>query len=143
MAVAARRVRQLLQKRSSTSGASTADYVSLAALLPTLSSLQNFSRDSEDRIQRKRRKIPSRIGALGGMLPYVPCTIAPYDHPAPVAACFRQRLTQKDSLWIEFMGDSKVRELFYEFLHRSDEEYHYMLKLTVGYFFRHVYLNVD
>ncbi|XP_042235659.1 uncharacterized protein LOC121875264 [Homarus americanus] len=132
LSAAVKGVRHLLQKRSSSSGASTEDYRSLAALLPTLLTFQHHTNKSQEDDHRKEGQTPilrhtSRIDANGGVLPYVPCAIVPFDHPPSVTACFAYRLLNNNSLWIAFMGDSKVRELFYEFLMRTDSEYYYMI----------------
>lgn len=129
-------VQHLLRQRSSPSGPSTDDYRQLAAFLPTLLSFQDNDNNTEDN-QENGRPTPilrgtSRISG-SGVLPYVPCAIAPFQDPASVTACFRERLARNDSLWIFFLGDSKIRNLFYAFLHRSDNEYHYTVKLKVGH----------
>ena len=125
---AAGAVQQLLLKRDSPSGASTTDYTRLAALLPSVLAFQGEGEGSAPTVTTT-----TRIGAAGGFLPYVPCEIATYADPASVTACFRARLAQQDSFWICFMGDSKIRNLFYEFLHRSDEELQYLLKFSVSF----------
>ncbi|MPD02165.1 hypothetical protein E2C01_097725 [Portunus trituberculatus] len=122
-------VQQLLLKRDSPSGAITTDYSPLAAVLPSVLGFQG-----EGEAGAPTLSAISRIGAAGGQLPYVPCKIAAYADSASVAACFRARLAQQDTLWIFFMGDSKVRFLFYEFLARSDDELHYLVKLPVSLF---------
>ncbi|XP_050690425.1 uncharacterized protein LOC126982422 [Eriocheir sinensis] len=126
---AAGAVRQLLLKRNSPSGASTADYSPLAALLPSVLARQAGGEGSAPKLTTTTT---TRIDAAGGLLPYVPCQIATYADPASATACFRERLRKDDSLWIFFMGDSKIRNLFYEFLSRTDDELHYMLKLPVS-----------
>ncbi|KAK8406009.1 hypothetical protein O3P69_007019 [Scylla paramamosain] len=120
-------VQQLLLKRDSPSGAATTDYSPLAAVLPSVLAFQGEGEASAPTVTAT-----TRIGAAGGLLPYVPCEIATYADPASVAACFRARLAHQDTLWIFFMGDSKVRFLFYEFLARSDDELHYLVKLPNG-----------
>ncbi|XP_069194756.1 uncharacterized protein [Procambarus clarkii] len=134
MSEAIRRVRHLLQKRSSPMGATSEDYRRLGELLPALLTIQdNNSTNGQGGNQTKREpsatlRSTTRLGATGGVLPYVPCTIAPFDDPATVTACLRKRLA-KGALWIDFFGDSKLRVLFYEFLRRTDSEYHYRVKL--------------
>ncbi|XP_042215972.1 uncharacterized protein LOC121862088 [Homarus americanus] len=129
------RVRLLLKKRSSSSGATTEDYRKLAELLP---SLLSFSEDHAAREEEAgANRIPklvstSRITATGGVLPYVPCAIASYHDPASITTCFRKRLSISDSLWLFFLGDSKIRNIFYEFLRRTDQDYYYQLKLPNG-----------
>ncbi|KAK8406013.1 hypothetical protein O3P69_007023 [Scylla paramamosain] len=117
-------VQQLLLKRDSPSGAATTDYSPLAAVLPSVLAFQGEGEASAPTVTAT-----TRIGAAGGLLPYVPCEIATYADPASVAACFRARLAHQDTLWIFFMGDSKIRYLFFEFLARSDDELHYLVKL--------------
>ena len=133
----AKAVQQLLLKRESPSGASTTDYSPLAALLPSVLAFQGQGEGSVPTVTTT-----TRIGAAGGMLPYVPCEIATYADPALVTACFRSRLAQQESLWIFFMGDSKIRYLFYEFLARSDEELHYSMKLPVSFCSSSIYVDV-
>ncbi|KAG7161290.1 hypothetical protein Hamer_G016359, partial [Homarus americanus] len=128
-------VRHLLQKRSSSSGASTEDYRSLAALLPTLLTFEHNTNKSQEDDQRMEGQTPilrlnSRIDANGGVLPYVPCAIVPFDHPPSVTACFAHRLKNNNSFWIAFMGDSKIRALFFEFLQRTDSEYRTFMEVT-------------
>ncbi|XP_042209616.1 uncharacterized protein LOC121857620 [Homarus americanus] len=134
LSAAVKGVRHLLQKRSSSSGASTEDYRSLAELLPTLLTFQHHTNKSQEDDHGKEGQTPilrlnSRIDANGGVLPYVPCAIVPFDHPHSVTACFAHRLKNKNSLWIAFLGDSKIRALFYEFLQRTDSEYRYLIHL--------------
>ncbi|XP_071539617.1 uncharacterized protein [Panulirus ornatus] len=123
-------------KRSSPSGPSTDDYRHLAAFLPTLISFRD-NKNSKGDNQEEGQHIPvltgtSRIGASEGVLPYIPCVISPFDDLTVITTCFRERLAKHDFLRIFFLGDSKIRNLFYEFLHRSDNEYHYMVKLPNG-----------
>ncbi|KAK8406014.1 hypothetical protein O3P69_007024 [Scylla paramamosain] len=120
-------VQQLLLKRDSPSGAATTDYSPLAAVLPTVLAFQGEGESSVPTVTAT-----TRIGAAGGLLPYVPCEIATYADPASVAACFRARLAHQDTLWIFFMGDSKIRNLFYEFLYKSEEELQYQIKFQKG-----------
>ncbi|MPC24776.1 hypothetical protein E2C01_017870 [Portunus trituberculatus] len=120
-------VQQLLLKRDSPTGAVTTDYSPLAAVLPSVLVLKG-----EGEVSAPTVTATTRIGAAGGLLPYVPCEIAPYTDPASVAACFRARLAHQDTLWIFFMGDSKIRYLFFEFLARSDDELQYLVKLENG-----------
>ncbi|XP_050690752.1 uncharacterized protein LOC126982603 isoform X2 [Eriocheir sinensis] len=122
-AAAAGAVRQLLLKRNSPSGASTADYSPLAALLPSVLARQAGGEGSVPTVTTT-----TRIGAAGGLLPYVPCQIATYADPASATACFRERLKMDGTLWTFFMGDSKIRNLFFAFLARTDEELHYVVK---------------
>ncbi|XP_050690756.1 uncharacterized protein LOC126982608 [Eriocheir sinensis] len=128
-ATAAGAVRQLLVKRNSPSGAYTADYLPLAALLPSVLARQAGGEGSAPTVTATTT---TRIGAAGGLLPYVPCLIATYADPASATACFRERLRKDDSLWIFFMGDSKIRFLFYEFLARTNDELHYSVKFPNG-----------
>ena len=123
----ARAVQRLLLKRDSPSGAATTDYSPLAAFLPSVLAFQGEGEASAPTVTAT-----TRIGVGGGLLPYVPCEIATYADAASVAACFRARLAQQETLWIFFMGDSKIRDLFFEFLARSDEELHYLVKLEVS-----------
>ncbi|KAG7167910.1 hypothetical protein Hamer_G026183, partial [Homarus americanus] len=112
---------------------------SLAALLPL--NLQHHTNKSQEDDHRKEGQTPilrhtSRIDANGGVLPYVPCAIVPFNHPPSVTACFAHRLNNNNSLWIAFMGDSKIRALFYEFLQRTDSECRFLIHLlntTTGY----------
>ncbi|XP_042222505.1 uncharacterized protein LOC121866834 [Homarus americanus] len=134
LSAAVKGVRHLVQKRSSSSGASTEDYRSLAALLPTLLTFQHHTNKSQEDDHKKEGQTPilrlnSRIDANGGVLPYVPCAIVPFDHPPSVTACFAHRLKNNNSFWISFLGDSKIRALFYEFLQRTDSEYRYLIHL--------------
>ncbi|KAG7177664.1 hypothetical protein Hamer_G008316 [Homarus americanus] len=97
------RVRLLLKKRSSSSGATTEDYRKLAELLP---SLLSFSEDHAAREEEAgANRIPklvstSRITATGGVLPYVPCAIASYHDPASITTCFRKRLSIRYTPWM-------------------------------------------
>ncbi|XP_050690755.1 uncharacterized protein LOC126982607 [Eriocheir sinensis] len=128
-AAAAGAVRQLLLKITSPSGASTADYTPLAALLPSVLARQAGGKGSAPTVTTTTT---TRIGAAGGLLPYVPCQIATYADPASATACFRERLRKEDSLWIVFMGDSKIRNLFFEFIARIDEGNIYSIKYMNG-----------
>ncbi|XP_050690424.1 uncharacterized protein LOC126982420 [Eriocheir sinensis] len=137
IAAAAGAVRQLLVKRNSPSGASTADYSPLAALLPSVLARQEGGEGSAPTITTT---ITTRIGAAGGLLPYVPCQIATYADPASATACFRERLRKDDSLWIFFMGDSKIRNLFVAFIALIDKELQFIIKFPVSFghaFFLH------
>ncbi|XP_071536184.1 uncharacterized protein [Panulirus ornatus] len=138
-------VRHLLRKRSSPSGAFTTDYYPLAALLPRLlffgdsksgEKLNHRKYTTNEHMNRKSAnlKLPfflwrSRVIAGGGVLPYVPCTVEPYDDPASFVTCVKRRLEETPRLWLCFMGDSKVRYLFNEFLSRTDSESHYTVYL--------------
>lgn len=113
-----------------TSPPTTQYYRSLAALLPPL-----VSYDSGGDSPRLVRS--SRIDE-GGTLPFVPCTIMPYHTSSSVTACFTHRLAAHTSFYIHFMGDSKVRELFYAFLERTDNILHYKIKLGVRHGIRFV-----
>ncbi|XP_071535004.1 uncharacterized protein [Panulirus ornatus] len=147
---AAKIVQQLVQKRSFLSGAPTSYYYSLAALLPKLLSFGDDSHDGEKRdeangtiqikdysgldpaITMKQTNSPffrerSRVMALGGVLPYVPCVIALYQQPTAFTKCVRTRLEKKPQLWLSFMGDSKIRGLFTDFINRTDSEYNYSI----------------
>ncbi|XP_042207970.1 uncharacterized protein LOC121856439 [Homarus americanus] len=134
LSAAVKGVRHLLQKRSSSSGASSEDSLSLAALLPTLLTFEHHTNKTQEDDHRKEGQTPilrlnSRIDADGGVLPYVPCAIVPFDHPPSVTACFAHRLKNNNSFWIAFLGDSNIRALFYEFLQRTDSEYRYLIHL--------------
>ncbi|XP_050690753.1 uncharacterized protein LOC126982604 [Eriocheir sinensis] len=124
-AAAAGAVRQLLLKRNLPPGPSTADYSPLAALLPSVLARQA---GGEGSAQTVTTTTTTRIGAAGGLLPYVPCQIATYADPASATACFRERLRKDDSLWIFFMGDSKIRNLFVSFIALMDKELHFIIK---------------
>ncbi|XP_071537535.1 uncharacterized protein [Panulirus ornatus] len=128
---AIRRVRHLLQERSSPRGATTEDYRSLARLLPSFLSsndTSNHSGKGNNMRTAPTLSAPTRIGANGGVLPYVPCVITPFHDPATVTACFRKRMVDKP-LWISFLGDSKIRGLFYKFLMKTDDTYHFMINM--------------
>ncbi|KAK3890064.1 hypothetical protein Pcinc_005979 [Petrolisthes cinctipes] len=99
-------------------------YQSLAALLPPL--LSYPSSDSPRLIRS------SRIDE-GGVLPFVPCTIMPYHTSSSISACFTHKLATHSSFNIHFMGDSKIREIFYAFLERIDGKLHFSVKLGVGW----------
>ncbi|KAG0720806.1 hypothetical protein GWK47_047698 [Chionoecetes opilio] len=124
---ATRAVQQLLLKRDSASWFTTTDYSPLAALLPTVLAFQEKADGAAPALTAT-----SRITAADGTLPFVPCEIATYADAASVTACFRSRLAQQDSLWLLFMGDSKIRNIFYEFLARTDDELHYLIDLKVS-----------
>ncbi|KAK4324153.1 hypothetical protein Pmani_005156 [Petrolisthes manimaculis] len=95
-------------------------YQSLAALLPPLLS---YPSSNSPKLIRS-----SRIDE-GGVLPFVPCTIMPYHTSSSISACFTHKLATHSSFHIHFMGDSKIRELFYAFLERIDEKLHFSIKL--------------
>lgn len=134
IAAAARAVRQLVHKRASSSGPDTDDYGVLGALLPRLVSFAHPEGEEEAPAGTKQAQARphvrgrSRIDAGGGVLPFVPCVIAPYDQPASFAACVRRRLTKRNSLRISFIGDSKVRNIFKEFLNRTDKALNYRIR---------------
>ncbi|KAK3865465.1 hypothetical protein Pcinc_028926 [Petrolisthes cinctipes] len=65
----------------------------------------------------------------GGVLPFVPCTIMPYHTSSSISDCFTHKLATHSSFHIHFMGDSKIRELFYVFLERIDGKFHINVKL--------------
>ncbi|XP_069974694.1 uncharacterized protein [Penaeus vannamei] len=133
IAAAAREVRQLVHKRESSSGPDTDDYGVLGALLPKLVSFAHPEGEEEAPAGTKQAQARphvrgrSRIDAGGGVLPFVPCVIAPYDQPASFAACVRRRLERKGSFWIYFMGDSKIRNVFMHLLKRTDEIFRYKI----------------
>ncbi|KAG7161293.1 hypothetical protein Hamer_G016363 [Homarus americanus] len=86
LSAAVKGLRHLVQKRSSSSGASTEDYRSMAVLLPTLLTFKHHTNKSQEDDHRKEGQTPilrhtSMIDANGGVLPYVPCAIVPFDHP--------------------------------------------------------------
>ncbi|KAK3865464.1 hypothetical protein Pcinc_028925 [Petrolisthes cinctipes] len=95
-------------------------YRSLAALLPPLLS---YPSSDSPRLVRS-----SRIDE-GGVLPFVPCTIMPYHTSSSISDCFTHKLATHSSFHIHFMGDSKIRELFYVFLERIDGKHHFNVKL--------------
>ncbi|KAK3865463.1 hypothetical protein Pcinc_028924 [Petrolisthes cinctipes] len=95
-------------------------YRSLAALLPPLLS---YPSSDSPRLVRS-----SRIDE-GGVLPFVPCTIMPYHTTSSISDCFTHKLATHSSFHIHFMGDSKIRELFYVFLERIDGKFHFNVKL--------------
>ena len=123
--LADRGVRLVVQHRSSPSGASTADYRRLAALLPPLLTWGHHHAHTPSVVAT------SRIAAAGGLLPFVPCAIVPYHQPASVTHCFATRIAAKGALSIHFMGDSKIRELFYIFLRETDDAFHYEINFLV------------
>lgn len=129
----ARVVGHLQQLRDSIYGVATTHYQTLAFLLPSLITFSNNSvRFKTDEAQNSTLPTGiSRIGAAGGVLPYVPCTIQPYDEPASFMSCLRKRLKKHTSFTIEFIGDSKVRNLFYAFLEQTDSLLHYQVKYMV------------
>ncbi|XP_027213613.2 uncharacterized protein [Penaeus vannamei] len=139
VAAAAREVRQLVHKRESSSGPDTDDYGVLGALLPKLVSFAHPEGEEEAPAGTKQAQARphvrgrSRIDAGGGVLPFVPCVIAPYDQPASFAACVRRRLERKGSFWIYFMGDSKIRGIFMEMLKRTDQEFDYRIEAKPRY----------
>jgi len=122
--------KQYLVHYSASSPPSTQQYHSLASLLPSLFSLQKNNSAPHAYIPILSRI--SRIDTKAGVLPYVSCSIMPYDNPSSVTTCFTRRLAAHHSLWIEFMGDSKIREVYYEFLQRTDLVLNYTVKLPVG-----------
>lgn len=130
-AAAAEAVKHLLRKRVSPSGATTADYLKLAALLPSVLVRQTKTGDSAQTATATTTNT-TRIGSTDGLLPFVPCRIATYTDTASVTACFKERIRTDSSFWIYFMGDSKIRFLFYEFLAASDGELKYSINLQVG-----------
>ncbi|KAK4324154.1 hypothetical protein Pmani_005157 [Petrolisthes manimaculis] len=107
-------------RRNFNSSPSTQYYQSLAALLPPLLS---YPSSNSPKLIRS-----SRIDE-GGVLPFVPCTIMPYHTSSSISACFTHKLATHSSFHIHFMGDSKIRELFYAFLERIDEKLHFSIKL--------------
>ncbi|XP_037800238.1 uncharacterized protein LOC119595137 [Penaeus monodon] len=134
IAAAARGVRHLVHKRASSSGPDTADYRVLGALLPNLVSFEHLKGEDEAPAGTKQGQPRphvrggSRIDAGGGVLPFVPCVIAPYDQPASFATCVRRRLEEKGSFWIYFMGDSKIRHVFLHLLDRTDKIFRYRIE---------------
>ncbi|XP_045605548.2 uncharacterized protein [Procambarus clarkii] len=138
------RVRRLVRKRESPSGASTPDYYSIARLLPKLlflgqpdpntdaGSTGEIERQTPIREERRKKRRPPyflrRSRITGGVLPHVSCRIALYERPSIFAACIRKRVERKPKLWLHFMGDSKIRMLFDNLLNRTDSVYHYMVK---------------
>ncbi|KAK4289935.1 hypothetical protein Pmani_037126 [Petrolisthes manimaculis] len=52
----------------------------------------------------------------------------PYHTSSSISACFTHKLATHPSFSIVFMGDSKLRILFYSFLQRTDNVFHYNLK---------------
>ncbi|KAK3865470.1 hypothetical protein Pcinc_028931 [Petrolisthes cinctipes] len=98
-------------------------YRSLAALLPPLLS---YPSSDSPRLVRS-----SRIDE-GGVLPFVPCTIMPYHTSSSISDCFTHKLATHSSFHIHFMGDSKIRELFYVFLERIDGKHHFNVKFSEG-----------
>lgn len=99
---------------------------------------RNISRTGEDNMDDKVWALlagESRVGVSKGVLPYVPCLIAPYSDPGTFAACVSKRLAKKPSLWIHFLGDSKMRHVFGRFLDRTDGQLHYIINYDVSHFF--------
>lgn len=129
----ARVVGHLQQLRDSMYRVATTHYQTLAFLLPTLITFSNNSvrfKTNEAQQNSTLTSGISRIAAAGGVLPYVPCTIQPYDKPASFISCLRKRLKKHTSFTIEFIGDSKVRNLFYAFLEKTNPLLHYQVKYT-------------
>lgn len=135
-------------------GRISANYESLAKLLPKLLFSGNVSK-LEEEITRQivnrnetetsqyhrnikiKRPPPfllggSRIEAAGGVLPYVPCLIASYSDPTKFYTCAKRRQQHGLPLWLYFMGDSKIRDLFDEFLTLTDPVCNY----TISYWVR-------
>ncbi|XP_042878220.1 uncharacterized protein LOC122257183 [Penaeus japonicus] len=132
LASAAKEVQQLVHRRASSSGPDTDDYRVLGSLLARLVSFDRHEGEeeapSEAKEPRPHIRGGSRIAAGGGVLPFVPCVIAPYDQPASFAACVRRRLTKRRSFWMSFLGDSKVRKVFRGLLNRTDEALNYQIR---------------
>ncbi|XP_068222573.1 uncharacterized protein [Palaemon carinicauda] len=96
------------------------NYKSLAQVLPRVA-------DYETSHVRQRKS--SRI--IEGMLPFVPCLIRDYDDKMQILSCFQKRLEVKGSLYIHFLGDSKVRYLLHQFLDQTDEVFHFVTVVKV------------
>ncbi|KAK7072653.1 hypothetical protein SK128_006377 [Halocaridina rubra] len=125
-------------KKNPSSISSTEEYHRLSLLLPPLLVLGNTSsaeKDTEGETGRSKDLSPfltgySRITAAGGMLPFIPCAIAPYnDVDLTVKTCIRKRIRKSGQFWIQFTGDSKIRYLFEQFLNRLNNHYNF----TVAY----------
>ncbi|XP_047471441.1 uncharacterized protein LOC125026886 [Penaeus chinensis] len=139
VAAAAREVRHLVSKRASFAGPDTDDYRVLGSLLPKLVAFEHLEGEDEAPAGTKQAQPRphvrggSRIDAGGGVLPFVPCVIAPYDQSNSFATCVRRRLARKGSFWIYFMGDSKIRGVFMEMLKRTDGEFDYRIEVKPKY----------
>ncbi|XP_045139226.1 uncharacterized protein LOC123520733 [Portunus trituberculatus] len=141
---------QKIVKNRQSFGIISSDYESLARLLPRLLFSGNASKLEEEITRQivkdgketsqyqKNIKIKnpppfllgrSRIEAAGGVLPYVPCLIASYSNPTNFYTCAKKRLQNGSPLWMYFMGDSKIRDLFDEFLTLTEPACNY----TVSY----------
>ncbi|XP_071547295.1 uncharacterized protein [Panulirus ornatus] len=147
-AAAIKGVREVRLKRISPTGVSTDDYQTLSRLLPQLVFYDKISKNCEENTTKGRRgeeiigrmveednqkngcllvRGSSILGVTKGVLPYVPCLIASYDQRHTFSTCVRKRIEKKQSLWIHFLGDSKIRNIFQAFLNRTDSEYQYMI----------------
>ncbi|MPC27109.1 hypothetical protein E2C01_020269 [Portunus trituberculatus] len=141
---------QKIVKNRQSFGIISSDYETLARLLPRLLFSGNASKLEEEITRQivkdgketsqyqKNIKIKnpppfllgrSRIEAAGGVLPYVPCLIASYSNPTNFYTCAKKRLQNGSPLWMYFMGDSKIRDLFDEFLTLTEPACNY----TVSY----------
>lgn len=132
----ARVVRNLQHMRDTLSGVTTAHYRTVASLLPPLVTFHNQTvTPKADEAPNPTLAGVSRISVAGGMLPYVPCAILPYDDPASFTSCLRKRLRSQGSFRIEFMGDSKIRSLYYAFLRRTNQQLQYQISVQVACIF--------
>ncbi|KAK3865472.1 hypothetical protein Pcinc_028933 [Petrolisthes cinctipes] len=53
----------------------------------------------------------------------------PYHTSSSISDCFTHKLATHSSFSILFMGDSKLRVLYYSFLQRTDNIFHYIMKV--------------
>ncbi|KAK8405311.1 hypothetical protein O3P69_001703 [Scylla paramamosain] len=98
-------------------------HIASATVQKTVKNRQSFGRISTSDYEN----LANRIEAAGGVLPYVPCLIASYSDPTNFYTCAKRRLQNGSPLWLYFMGDSKIRDLFDEFLTLTDPACNYIV----------------
>ncbi|KAK7070026.1 hypothetical protein SK128_002975, partial [Halocaridina rubra] len=120
------------EKISNFSKLTTKEYTLLANLLPKVTTYKKVKDNIENVLKATKSEFRflslSRIDHAERSLPYVNCKIESYKERIKYSSCIRKRIETQGSLWIHFMGDSKIRELLYQFLRQTDEEYDYMIK---------------
>nr|XP_053640469.1 uncharacterized protein LOC128694387 [Cherax quadricarinatus] len=138
-------VTQVLLKRKLSTGVTIEDYNKLSQLLPNLLTFRKTEnhRNGEEQTEEPTVKkveahkdgepgniwsktMNNRLGLSRGVLPFVPCVVAPYDASHAIT-CINKRLENNNTLRIHFLGDSKIRDVFKALLRRTDSEFRYMI----------------
>ncbi|KAK7068451.1 hypothetical protein SK128_027717 [Halocaridina rubra] len=114
---------------------STDKYTLLASFLPVALKMKKVNLSTGGYLEKENAEelpilLRQRRIDNAGAFPLANCAIASYSDMWQYSSCIKKWIELAGSLRIYFMGDSKVRYLFNEFLQQTNEEYNYTIKVA-------------